>query len=61
MRKQKFGDPGGNAGPAMARGTVLAMAGSVRRNVRVTGWARFLRACGTPVENPGGIAVGGST
>lgn len=37
MRKQKFGDPRGNAGPAIARGTVRAAAGSARRNVRITG------------------------
>ena len=37
MRKQKFGDPRSNAGPAIARGTVRATAGSVRRNVRITG------------------------
>ena len=34
MRKQKFVDRRGNAGPAIARGTVRAAAGSVRRNVR---------------------------
>jgi hypothetical protein len=34
---QKFGDPGGNAGPAMAPRTVRAAAGSVRRTVRITG------------------------
>ena len=115
MRKQKFVDPRGNAGPAIARGTVRAAVGSVRRNVRITGrplyesvtpgkaffprianvrrcemkvieehlssssekvqsdrqnWhfrmgivigAFFLRACGTHVEGPGGIAVEGST
>ena len=37
MRKQKFGDPRGNAGPAIARGTVRAAAGSFRRNVRIAG------------------------
>ena len=115
MRKQKFGDPRGNAGPAIAPGTVRTAAGSVRRNVRITGrplyasvilgkvffpriakvrrcemkvieehlssssrkfqseghnWpfrmricigAFFLRACGSRVESPGGIAVEGST
>jgi len=115
VRKQKFGDPTSNAGPAIARGTVRATPGSVRRNVRITrrplyasvtlgkaffprmanvrrcemkvieehlssssekvqsdrqNWhfrmrifmgSFFLRACGTHVESPGGIAVEGST
>jgi hypothetical protein len=34
VRKQKFLDRRGNAGPAIARVTVRAAAGSVRRNVR---------------------------
>jgi hypothetical protein len=37
VRKQKFGDPTSNAGPAIAHGTVRAAAGAVRRNVRITG------------------------
>ena len=37
MRKQKFGDPKGNARPAIARGTVRAAEGSFRRNVRIAG------------------------
>jgi hypothetical protein len=45
VRKQKFGDPRGNSGPAIAPGTVRAAAGSVRRNVRITG--RLLYASAT--------------